>query len=418
MNPLNQKLILTIVVAAGVSSSAVAQPFIVVGMGNPDFDVPAVQAAVDQGGSVVLTGYFSFDRPATAPTGAIYNRMVTVSRSIVISGKPNDQGEMPTIEAGNWPFFIDAADAHVTIRGLHFLRPSAGAIWVYAVSELTITNCRMESLQPTAEFAMQGGIATPLAGAIFVSADAHPAGGSFPGQPGNFYGTLAIINNDFDVGAKSGAVTEAVVISGVGRSPDREVDIYVSGNTIRNVTEPAIAFRLIGGRVHAERNVIATGSIGAGDALRAVGSGSYLIAHNSIDCGWPDPAATGINVFGNSATAPPLMNAIVVDNDVTMSAPEGTAFAGNSAGIEIGGLAHGTMVLNNRIHGRARAALAVMDRGTVIPANSTFISNDLQGFQPSLVNMFVDSGVINTVFVGEATSLEDHGVGTVAVVTP
>ncbi len=296
--------------------------------------------------------------------------------------------------------------------------PKAGAIWVYAVSGLTIANCRFESLRPTAEFAMQGGIANPLAGAIFVSADAHPAGGNFPGQPGNFSGTLAIINNDFDVGANTGTVTEAVVISGVGRSPDQEVDIYVSGNTVRNVTEPAIAFRLIGGRVHAERNVIATGAIGAGDAIRAVGSGSYLIAHNSIDCGWPDPAATGINVFGNSATQPPVTDAIVVDNDVTMSAPEGTAFAANSAAIEIGGLARANMVLNNRIHGRARAALAVIGRNNVIPANSTFVSNDLQDFQASLANIFPDTGVTNTVVVGHPTSLEDRGSGTVVVATP
>ena len=418
MKPLNQELILIIIVVDALAGSGLAQPSIVAGTGNPDFDVPAVQAAVDQGRSVVLVGRFSFDRSPSAPAGAIYNRMITVSKDIVISGVPDDQGEMPTIEAGNWPFFIDAAGANVTIQGLHFIRPSAGAIWVYAVSGLKIANCRIESLQPTAEFATQGGIANPLAGAIFVSADAHPAGGNFPGQPGNFSGTLAIINNDFDVGAKSGAVTEAVVMSGVGRSPDREVDIYVSGNTIRNVTEPAIAFRLIGGRVHAERNVIVTGAIGAGDALRAVGSGSYLIAHNSIDCGWTDPAATGINVFGNSVAAPPVINAIVVDNDVTMSAPEGTFFAGNSAAIEIGGLANGNMVLNNRIHGRARAALAVMGRGTVIPANSTFISNDLQDFQPSLVNVFVDAGVTNTVVVGGATSLEDHGIGTVVVATP
>jgi hypothetical protein len=41
---------------------------VVVGTGNPDIDVPAVQAAVDQGGNVILKGHFSFNRPPTVPT--------------------------------------------------------------------------------------------------------------------------------------------------------------------------------------------------------------------------------------------------------------------------------------------------------------------------------------------------------------
>src|SRR5262245_53550224 len=55
--------IATIVVAATATAQTV-----VVGTGNPDLDVPAVQAAVDQGGEVLLKGQFSFDRPPTVPT--------------------------------------------------------------------------------------------------------------------------------------------------------------------------------------------------------------------------------------------------------------------------------------------------------------------------------------------------------------
>jgi len=73
-----------------------------------------------------------------------------------------------------------------------------------------------------------------------------------------------------------------------------------------------------------------------------VGSGSYLIAHNSIDCGWAD-GATGINVFARAFA--PEASAIVVDNDVTMSAPEGTVFGASSAGIQIRGFAQSNSVL-------------------------------------------------------------------------
>jgi hypothetical protein len=48
----------------------------VTGTGNPNLDVPAVQEAVDHGGSVVLRGHFFFDMPPPpAPGGSIYNRM-------------------------------------------------------------------------------------------------------------------------------------------------------------------------------------------------------------------------------------------------------------------------------------------------------------------------------------------------------
>jgi len=51
----------------------------------------------------------------------------------------------------------------------------------------------------------------------------------------------------------------------VGRSPDKEVDIYVSGNNLRNATEPLINFRVIGGRVYAERNILVTGVTSVGN---------------------------------------------------------------------------------------------------------------------------------------------------------
>jgi hypothetical protein len=66
--------------------------------------------------------------------------------------------------------------------------------------------------------------------------------------------------------------------------------------------------------------------------------------------------ATAINVFGQQPPMAPISNAIVVDNDVTMSAAHGTVFADLSAGIEMKGFAQGSLVLNNRIRGRARAA--------------------------------------------------------------
>jgi hypothetical protein len=407
----NAKAISMIVMlATAICTPAIvaAQPVVVVGTGDPNLDVPAVQDAVDQGGQVFLMGNFSFDMPPTKPDGATYNRMVTVSRQVVISGYPDESGDTPAIEGGFVPFYVEANGARVVIQGLRFVRPTGAAIWVYAASGLVIAGCRIEDAEPSGEFM---GLAHPYASPIFITST---------GQPENFSGTLWISNNDIDVGGTAGDQTTGIYIDGVGKSPDKEVDLYIFGNNIRNITDSVIDVKSIGGRVHIERNVIATGAISLPiglkpQAINVVGSGSYLIAHNSIVSQWA--TGTGITVQGNPGLSEE--SSIVVDNDVTMSAPDGTVFGSNSAGIMILGFAQGNAVLNNRIRGRARAALAVGGKGGGIPANNTFVMNDLAGFQPSLADIFVDAGVTNTLVVArKGTTIADHGVGTVAVPMP
>jgi hypothetical protein len=417
MHFVNRTWMLAAGAAAALARIAAAHPVVVTGTGDPNLDVPAVQTAVDHGGDVLLAGRFSFDRAPTAPAGAIYNRMVTVSTNVAISGMPDGQGEMPGISGGNWPFFIDAFGSHVEIRGLRFIGPKAGAIWVYGVSGLTISDCRIENVQPTAEFGAQANVAGPLSGGIGVYGDPAPPSVNRPGHPENFSGTLTIANNDIDMGAPAGTTSLGIVIFAVGRSPDQEVDIYVTGNNVRNVSEPAINFRVVGGRAHMERNVVTTGpTAGANaDAIRVVGAGSYLIAHNTIDCGWTEPSATGIDVFSQAAPNPPEAGAIIVDNDVIMSAPDGTAFGPNSAGIAIKGASGSNLVTGNRIRGRATAGLSILLVNGGLPANTSFVGNDLTGFQALQADVFVDTGATNTVVIGRQAKIEDHGSGTVVI---
>src|SRR5215469_8163689 len=75
-----------------LASTAAAQT-VVVGTGNPDVDVPAVQAAVNQGGDVNLKGHFSFRRDPTVtiptallPWGYPPKATILVSKAVAISG--------------------------------------------------------------------------------------------------------------------------------------------------------------------------------------------------------------------------------------------------------------------------------------------------------------------------------------------
>jgi hypothetical protein len=166
--------------------------------------------------------------------------------------------------------------------------------------------------------------------------------------------------------------------------------------------------------VHIEHNVLTTGSVSGRatnlQVIRVANTGSYVIAHNSINCGWAQ--AQGIGVFSQIAGWP-MEGAIVENNDVTMAPPEDTAFGPDSAGISIRGFAQDNVVLNNRIRGRARAAIAVDDFRGGAPDKNTLIRNHFDDFEPSRADVFVDVGVTNTVILGLRGTVEDYGLNTV-----
>ena len=75
------RVALVVMAAIALAASALAQSTLVMGTGKPDADIPAVQAAVNVGGEVILNGHFSFDKPPTVTTGlqAIGIRMPSAS---------------------------------------------------------------------------------------------------------------------------------------------------------------------------------------------------------------------------------------------------------------------------------------------------------------------------------------------------
>jgi hypothetical protein len=69
-------------------------------------------------------------------------------------------------------------------------------IWIFAVGGLMVAGCRVENIEPSADFGMQAGQAFPVSDAIFAGADPHPPSATQSGHPENFSGTPAILNND------------------------------------------------------------------------------------------------------------------------------------------------------------------------------------------------------------------------------
>lgn len=382
------------------SSQKGAASVVVTGTGDPAIDVPAVQAAVDQGGAIVLKGHFSFD---VAPTRQVAPLLasgwyppaaeVLVSKETTISGVRDAQGEMTTIEAGTIPFYVEAPGQPVTIRGLRFVRPIAAAVLVYAVHGLEIASCKIEGVVP---FAGRGfGIAINTRGEMPMPAS--------PGKPENVSGHLLVARNDIDgIGGTAHAPTMGILVFAVGQSPRAEVDLDVIGNNVRNTTESMINIRRVNGRVRVLGNTLSTShevANGGSDAVRLVNGGSFLMANNSIECKWAN--AAGITVFSQFAEWP-MESAVVEDNEVLMS-PPGTVPGDLSAGINVKGFARGVVVRHNTIRGRARSGLAMFGFRGGAPTDNAFIDNRFDQFQAVLADIFVGSGVSKKRIVGPGT---------------
>jgi hypothetical protein len=91
---------------------------IVLGQNNKDFDVKAIQDAVDKGGTILLKGQFDFGEEGR----------VTIRNDIKIFGEINSEGEPLTrINGGNWTFHStlekslpDGPGPQIVIQGIHF----------------------------------------------------------------------------------------------------------------------------------------------------------------------------------------------------------------------------------------------------------------------------------------------------------
>ncbi len=374
MNALHRILIAGIA-AASFAGIAAAQT-VVTGTGNPDVDVAAVQAAVDRGGSIVLRGRFSFDNPP-GMRGALPDVMATVlvSKEVSISGAWDEQGQMTTIDGGEIPFAIEAPGAAVRIERLRFVRPKLFGIFAYEVSGLAIESCVMDDVQPLPLPGVPSGLTSAVG--IYVSTVLGLPTPERPGNPGNVSGKISILNNQVSAG-RTADHGIGIMIGSVG-SRETPADVGISGNTIRNTTLKGINAMQVIGHASIERNVVAMSVANAGPArgvagIHCGGSGSYSISGNSIDVA--DPNAAGIRLRDYAALEAAVEHATITGNEVTMSAPEGAVFGLRNAGIEIMGLARGSVVQGNTIRGHARVGLSLAPDNVGNPAGNTFDRND------------------------------------------
>jgi len=219
-----------------VAATAAAQT-IVVGTGNPNIDIPAVQNAVDRAGSIVLKGRFSF-RGTPLMRGRLpeLTATVLVSKSVDISGTFDERGEMTTIEGGEIPFAVEAAGSHVRIERLRFASPKGYAILVAAAAGIAVESCAIEGVQVLSRRDSPAGIGYSVG--IQVASLFGLPNRDRPGEPANFSGRISIVDNTVTMGVSPAGDSEdsvgiTVVSAGTSEKP---VDVDISAT--RSGTPP------------------------------------------------------------------------------------------------------------------------------------------------------------------------------------
>jgi hypothetical protein len=369
----------------------------VIGQNNATVDVPAVQQAVDAGGTVVLHGMFDFGN-VTSP-GPLGSRVILVSGAVVIRGQDATIRGGGSAAAGGQQavFLIAAPGANVTIEGLRFVNPHNAAIRVAPSGDVRIAACQVEGVIPS-QVATNAG---PQNAALGIH---------LPGGP---YGGVSILENRFQLGGTAGDSVGAIIMTGPA------VRVLVADNRITGTTSHGVDLRDVGGPASVERNHIETGAEGRSglpgqfvDALRLTGRGEYLVEGNQFDCGFENAAV--VRLGGTK-------KAIVKQNEVVASVPNGRVPGDQSAGVQVEGSADDNDIQQNRIKGRARVAISVifssfaLDKGdgTGNPSRTTFQGNNVQQFAATLATVEVGPGAQNTTIVGGSGTLIDNGTGTV-----
>lgn len=402
--------LLTVPVLAG---SPETYDSVVVGKGDPAYDVKAVQEAVDKGGTVLLKGTFNFGQKGR----------VNIKNDIEIIGESDSKGRPLTkIMGGFWTFHsplpttelpLPGPGPKMKIKNIHF----DGATWTPMhfpyTSGAEISGNKITNVHPfPIPLKWPGGEKLLVSeGALLGTHFAHKE----KILPGAVTGHLIVENNKIDLKCKNPKITLGHAIF-FPRTWGATIEI--KGNRIRN----------------ASRNSIET----LDNYLDKEGRGSVVIAENNIvtpAVGIPFPSPVtpnGIIVgwfFDMSGGSDPSRNSkiTIIRNYVQtngetsagiMSLSDGTAILGNRVEVRGGSKSKGIaqlgsngFIARNKIDGTGAFAIQAVPFKVFKGSGNTFAWNDVREFKASAADFLCLGN--NNVLVGTKCKVVDKGKGNI-----
>jgi hypothetical protein len=405
---LSISVLLTCLIAAG---TLYAYDSVVLGTDNAEYDVKAVQEAVDKGGTVLLKGMFNFGQKGR----------VNIKNDIEIIGETDITGRPITkITGGFWTFHsplpsteLPLPGPKIKIKNIHL----DGATWTPMhfpyTSGAEISGNKITNVQPYAAPMKWAGGDKMLrhAGVILGTRFAHTE----KILPGAATGHLIFENNNVDLKCKNPEITMgqgAFIIWTWGAT------IEVKGNTIRNVSRNAIE--------------------SLDNYLDKEGRGSVLIAENNIvtpkvGIPFPTPATPDGIVVGwfldmsggsdpnRNSKITVIRNFIQTNGETSLgivSLADGAAILGNRVEVKGGAKSSGitqigsnAFIARNKIDGTGALALQALAWKDIKANGNTFAWNDVREFEASAAD-FLCVGNQNTL-VGTGYKVDDKGKGNI-----
>ena len=370
---------------AAIGATRVSAAIVVYPTGTYPVDVNIVQAAINQGGTILLKATdsggaaksFNFG-PPVAGSGFVFqsNPDVTILGETV-------NGQMTTITGGSTPIRVTFAAGHFTLHGIHLDGPRSIGVLVLASSHVEISGNVINDVigVPSGGFTFGRG--------ILVGTD-------------NVTGDLLIANN---------VINRVHAQAGYGLSVSfHSAATTISGNTVLGINLNGI---LLGGIIRPATisgNIVIPGpaqdlNVTAGNAILFGHSrgGSAWIANNTVVC--ENPFADGIAVVGGGAAPFSANDSVIEKNDVTMHR---SLFGGISLYDQVAN----NMVRANKIAGDGAFALqvAVFIAGSIGDSNS-FVGDNISHFNSDVADVFLDVNSTNTIFKGQSGTVIDLGAG-------
>ena len=384
----------------------------IMGQNNPAVDPQAVQAAVTEGGAIVLKGTFDFGDKG----------MVNITKDVTIIGETNANGSPITkIKGGFWTFHSplppqrppEVPGPKITIQNIHF----DGALWcpihlAYS-SGATISNNKVTNLRPIP-------IPVPVFGktGVFFQ-NAIICGTTYEQpkepkyQPGAFTGQLIIADNEMDMYNENPVNTMAQGIFVIWTTG---INAQIQHNTIVNCSRNSIEMldNYLGqdgsGMIMIKDNKIVTATEGA--------SVPTPNTPNGIIVGWFIDMPSGLNPQRN-------IKHVVVNNAIRT---RGKTSGGISASTD------GVVVVNNTIvsEGEDSNPLSILSSDGYLAYNKLegisskpgvlvlpfkpfkgsknfIIDNDFKQFKTSAAEIVFMKDSCNNLFVGPTCKIGDLG---------
>ena len=398
--------LIVVLFALGVHSVIAQQT--VVGQDNPAVDVQAVQAAVSQGGEIVLKGTFDFGEKGS----------VTISKDVKIVGEKDSQGiPITKIKGGSRTFLSplpaqlppQAPGPKIAIQNIHFGETLMCPIYIAYCAGVTIGGNKMTNVRPL--------VATPqmnVSVGIMVGTNWIQPAATRKYQPGAISGVITIVDNDLDMANDTPQKTFG---QGIFVHWATGITLQVSGNTVKNCSRNSIEAmdNYLGddgsGSVVIRDNKVITPPLGIPFPSPRTPNG-ILVGwfFDGTGAGASNPkqnmkhTVTNNTVLARGETSMGMWIAsnevIVENNQITTEKQSATPISINSGYCQI---------LRNKISGVGASAIYISPNKSLIGSNNKFGGNDLSAFKAGEAEVIFAKDSRNNLVEGSSGKAKDLG---------